>query len=184
VQRLRHASDALLTGIGTILADDPLLTDRSGLPRRKRLLRVILDTTLRLPLKSRIVQTGDDDLLVFTAAKLDSAKARKLQKEGVEIIPARARRGRIDLKSVPAELGKRKILSLLLESGPTLNGSALSAGLVHKLMLFYAPKVAGNVGVPFARMSALAHGPLPNLRVEQFGPDVAVEAYLQDIYRK
>jgi len=184
VQRMRHASDALLTGIGTILADDPLLTDRGGLPRRKRLLRVILDTKLRLPPKSRIVQTADDDLLVFTAAKLDSPKARKLQKEGVELIRARERRGRIDLNAVLAELGERQILSVLLESGPTLNGAALSVGLVHKLMLFYAPKFAGNVGVPFAHMSAIAHGPLPNLRVEQFGPDVAIEAYLQDIYRK
>jgi len=184
VQRMRHASDALLTGIGTILADDPLLTDRSGLPRRKRLLRVILDTKLRLPAKSRIVQTADDDLLVFTATPLDSPKARKLQEKGVELMRVRERRGRIDLNAVLSELGKREILSALLESGPTLNGAALSAGLVHKLMLFYAPKFAGNVGVPFAHMSALAHGPLPNLRVEQFGPDVAIEAYLQDIYRK
>ena len=80
VQRMRHASDALLTGIGTILADDPLLTDRSGLPRRRRLLRVIVDTKLRLPLKSRIVQTADDDLLVFTACSLKSAKARSSAK--------------------------------------------------------------------------------------------------------
>jgi len=184
VQRMRHISDALLTGIGTILADDPLLTDRSGLPRRKRLLRVILDTKLRLPPKSRIVQTADDDLLVFTAAPLDSPKARKLQEKGAELMRVRERRGRIDLNAVLAELGKREILGALLESGPTLNGAALSAGLVHKLMLFYAPKFAGNVGVPFAHMSAIAHGPLPNLRVQQFGPDVAIEAYLQDIYRK
>jgi diaminohydroxyphosphoribosylaminopyrimidine deaminase/5-amino-6-(5-phosphoribosylamino)uracil reductase len=184
VQRMRHFSDALLTGIGTILADDPLLTDRSGLPRRKRLLRVILDTKLRLPPKSRIVQTADDDFLVFTAAPLDSPKARKLQEKGVELMRVRERRGRIDLNAMLAELGKREILSALLESGPTLNGAALSAGLVHKLRLFYAPKFAGNVGVPFAHMSAIAHGPLPNLRVQQFGPDVAIEAYLQDIYRK
>src|ERR1700682_4722032 len=183
VQRMRHASDALLTGIGTILADDPLLTDRSGLPRRRRLIRVILDTRLRLPLKSRIVQTADDDLLVFTAAPLNSTKARGLQKQGVELVRARAKRGRIDLTAVLTELGRREVLSVLLEAGPTLNGGALSAGLVHKLMLFYAPKFAGDVGVPFAHMSALAHGPLPNLRVEQFGPDVAIKAYLQDVYR-
>src|SRR5436853_1335735 len=61
VQRMRHASDALLTGIGTILADDPLLSDRSGLPRRKPLLRVVVDSTLRLPPKSRVVKTSDDD---------------------------------------------------------------------------------------------------------------------------
>ena len=71
VHRMRHASDALLTGIGTILADDPLLTDRSGLPRRKRLLRVVLDSKLRLSPKARIVKTSDDDVLVFTAAPLN-----------------------------------------------------------------------------------------------------------------
>src|SRR5215470_14845118 len=85
VHRLRHASDALLTGIGTILADDPLLTDRSGLPRRKRLLRVVLDSKLRLPPESRIVETADDDLLVFTSARLNSPKVRKLQEAGVDI---------------------------------------------------------------------------------------------------
>jgi diaminohydroxyphosphoribosylaminopyrimidine deaminase/5-amino-6-(5-phosphoribosylamino)uracil reductase len=169
VQRMRHASDALLTGIGTILADDPLLTDRSGLPRRKRLLRVILDTKLRLPPKSRIVQTADDDLLVFTAAALDSPKARKLQKEGVELIAAKGRQGRIDLNAVLAELGQREILSVLLESGPTLNGAMLSAAAVHKLVLFYAPKFAGDVRVPFAHMPALPHGPLPNHRTPRHG---------------
>jgi diaminohydroxyphosphoribosylaminopyrimidine deaminase/5-amino-6-(5-phosphoribosylamino)uracil reductase len=184
VHRMRHASDALLTGIGTILADDPLLTDRSGLPRRKRLLRLILDTKLRLPPKSRIVETVDDDVLVFTAAPLDSPKARNLQKQGIELVHAKAKRGHIDLNAVLAELGRREILSLLLEAGPTLNGAALSAGLVHKLMLFYAPKLVGHVGVPFAHMPALSHGPLPNLRVEQFGPDIAIEAYLRDVYHK
>src|SRR6266446_5695968 len=182
VQRMRHASDALLTGIGTILADDPLLTDRSGLPRRKRLLRVILDTKLRLPPNSRIVKTADDDLLVFAAAPLDLPKARKLQEKGVELMRVRERRGRIDLNAVLAELGRREILSVLLEAGPTLNGTALSTGVVHKLMLFYAPKFAGETGVPFAHMPLPAQMPLPNIRVQQFGPDVAIEPYLQDVY--
>lgn len=183
VQRMRHASDALLTGIGTVLADDPLLTDRSGLPRRKRLLRVIVDAKLRLPIRSRIVQTADDDLLVFTAAPLKSPKARRLQKEGVEVVRARATGGRIDLNAVLTELGKREILSVLLESGPTLNGAALSAGAVHKLILFYAPKFASQTRVPFAHTSAPAPTPLPNIRAQQFGPDIAIEAYLYDVYR-
>jgi diaminohydroxyphosphoribosylaminopyrimidine deaminase/5-amino-6-(5-phosphoribosylamino)uracil reductase len=184
VQRMRHASDALLTGIGTILADDPLLTDRSGVPRRKRLLRVILDAKLRLPPASRVVQTADDDLLVFTAAPLNSPKARRLQNEGVELLRTRAIRGRIDLNVVLTELGKREILSVLLESGPTLNGAALSASTVHKLILFYAPKFAGETGVPFAHVDLPGRTPLPNIRVQQFGSDVAIEAYLQDVYRK
>jgi diaminohydroxyphosphoribosylaminopyrimidine deaminase / 5-amino-6-(5-phosphoribosylamino)uracil reductase len=184
VQRMRHASDALLTGIGTILADDPLLTDRSGLPRRRRLLRVILDTKVRLSPRSRIVETADDDLLVFTTAPLNSARARRLQKEGVEVVRARATRGRIDLNRVLSELGKREILSVLLESGPTLNGGALSAGVVHKLMLFYAPKVAGDTRVPLAIAPKLKLPPLSDMRTQQFGPDIMIEGYLQDFYRE
>jgi diaminohydroxyphosphoribosylaminopyrimidine deaminase/5-amino-6-(5-phosphoribosylamino)uracil reductase len=184
VQRMRHASDALMTGIGTILADDPLLTDRSGLPRRRRLQRVILDTKLRLPPRSRIVQTANDDLLVLTAVPLRSSKASRLQREGVEVLHAHASRGRIDLNAVLTELGKREILSALLESGPTLNGAALSSGVVHKLMLFYAPKFAGETGVPFAHMTLSGPPLLSNMRAQQFGADVAIEAYLQDVYRK
>jgi diaminohydroxyphosphoribosylaminopyrimidine deaminase / 5-amino-6-(5-phosphoribosylamino)uracil reductase len=183
VHRMRHASDALLTGIGTILADDPLLTDRSGLPRRKRLLRVILDSKLRLSPKSRIVKTSDDDLVVFTAASLRSAKARALQNEGVEIVHAKSKNGRIDLASVITELGKREILSVLLEAGPSMNGSALAAGIVHKLFLFYAPKIAGDNRTPFALAPKLLLPPLQYQNVKQFGADFAVEGYLQDVYR-
>jgi diaminohydroxyphosphoribosylaminopyrimidine deaminase/5-amino-6-(5-phosphoribosylamino)uracil reductase len=183
VHRIRHASDALLTGIGTILADDPLLTDRSGLPRRKRLLRVILDSKLRLSAKSRIVKTSDDDLVVFTSVPVNSAKARKLQDAGVEVIRAKTRGGRIDLSSVLAELGRREILSILLEAGPALNGAALAAGIVHKLFLFYAPKIAGQNRVPFALAPKLNLPPLSGVRTQQFGPDFAVEAYLHDVLR-
>jgi diaminohydroxyphosphoribosylaminopyrimidine deaminase/5-amino-6-(5-phosphoribosylamino)uracil reductase len=183
VHRIRHASDALLTGIGTILADDPLLTDRSGLPRRKRLLRVILDSRLRLSAKSRIVKTSDDDLVVFTSVPVNSAKARKLQDAGVEVIRAKTRGGRIDLSSVLAELGRREILSILLEAGPALNGAALAAGIVHKLFLFYAPKIAGENRVPFALAPKLNLPPLSIVRTQQFGPDFAVEAYLHDVLR-
>jgi len=180
VQRMRHASDALLTGIGTILADNPLLTDRSGLERRRRLLRVILDTKLRLPLQSRIVQTADDDLLVFTAASLKSPKARKLQNAGIEVVRSKTSAGEIDLATVLKELGRREILSVLLESGPHLNAAAFSAGLVHKLVLFYAPKLAGRTAVPFVSTlpSSIQTVRLRSLR--QFGPDVALELVVGD----
>src|SRR5437016_5356661 len=184
VHRMRHTSDALLTGIGTILADDPRLTDRSGLPRRKRLLRVVLDSKLRLSPQSRIVKTSDDDLLVFTTIAMTSAKTRKLQDAGVEVMREKAKNGRIDLPSVLAELGRREILSVLLEAGPTLNGTALAASIVHKLFLFYAPKIAGENRVPFAIASKLNVPPLRDVRTQLFGPDIAVEAYLQDVYNK
>ena len=183
VHRMRHASDALLTGIGTILADDPLLTDRSGLQRRRRLLRVVLDSKLRLPPKSRIIKTADDDLLIFTAASLKSAEARKLQNAGIEIVQVKAKAGRLDLRAVLTELGRREILSVLLEAGPTLNGAALAAGVVHKLFLFYAPKIAGDNRVPFALAPSLYLPPLRNIRTQGFGPDIAMEAYLRDAFR-
>ena len=182
VQRMRHASDALLTGIGTILADNPLLTDRSGLPRRRRLLRVVLDRKLSLPLKSRLVRTADDDLLVFTNEAANSRKARALQKAGVEVVRVNSRSARINLKAVLGELGRREILSVLLEAGPTLNGAALAAGIVHKLFLFYAPKISGDARVPFAIAPKLNLPPLQRVRTHPFGPDIAIEGYLQDVY--
>ncbi|HKN24911.1 MAG TPA: bifunctional diaminohydroxyphosphoribosylaminopyrimidine deaminase/5-amino-6-(5-phosphoribosylamino)uracil reductase RibD [Candidatus Acidoferrum sp.] len=175
VQRMRHASDALLTGIGTILADDPLLTDRSALPRRRRLLRVVLDTKLRLSHKSRIVESADDDLLVFTATSLKSVKARALRDAGVELISIKPRAGRVDLNAVLKELGKRQNLSVLLEAGPTLNGVALSAGAVNKLILFYAPKLAGDSRLPLVSQLDCA---IPRFHIrsfQQFGPDLAIE---------
>src|SRR5690349_4815851 len=183
VHRMRHASDALLTGIGTILADNPLLTDRSGLQRRRRLLRVVLDSKLRLPLKSRIAETADDDLLVFTAVSLKSAKARKLQYAGIEIAQVKAKGGRIDLRAVLAEMGRREIRRGLLEAGPTLNGAALAADMVHKLFLFYAQRIAGENTVPFALAPNLTLPPLRNTRTQEFGPDITVEAYLSDVFQ-
>jgi diaminohydroxyphosphoribosylaminopyrimidine deaminase / 5-amino-6-(5-phosphoribosylamino)uracil reductase len=177
VHRMRHASDALVTGIGTILADDPLLTDRSGLPRRRPLLRVILDTRLRLSPKSRIVQTADDDLLVFTAAPLKSPRARSLQNAGVELIRAKRNRDGLDLGAVIKELGRRDLLSVLLEAGPHLNAASLSAGLVNKLVLFYAPKLAGESCLPLANKLQGLIPPLLIRSTQQFGPDVSVIAY-------
>jgi diaminohydroxyphosphoribosylaminopyrimidine deaminase/5-amino-6-(5-phosphoribosylamino)uracil reductase len=176
VHRMRHASDAVLTGIGTILADDPLLTDRSGLSRRRRLLRVVLDSKLRLSTKSRIVATADDDLLVFTATALKSAKAKNLQDAGVELVHAKSRAGKLDLRAVIDELARRDILSVLLESGPKLNAAALSAKLVNKLVLFYASKLAGQFTVPFAARLSPSVSHLRIVSFRQFGPDLVIEA--------
>ena len=183
VHRMRHASDALISGIGTILADNPLLTDRSGLPRRRRLLRVVLDSKLRLTPASRIVKTADDDLLVVTTTPLTAPRVKNLQEAGVDVFHVRPSQTGIDLRMVLAELGRREILSALLEAGPKLNGSALSAEIVHKLVLFYAPKIAGSTAVPFAAAPNLEHAHIENLSVRQIGPDVAVEGYLQNVYR-
>jgi diaminohydroxyphosphoribosylaminopyrimidine deaminase / 5-amino-6-(5-phosphoribosylamino)uracil reductase len=182
VQRMRHASDALLTGIGTILADDPALTDRTGLAWRRKLLRVVLDARLRLPARSKLVRAAESDVLLFTAAPAESAQARHLRRAGVEIVRVPARRGRIDLGAVLDELGRREILSVLLEAGPTLNQAALEAEIVDKMRVFVAPRFAGlKPHLPaFGKWSAAR--PLANVSVRRFGPDASIEGYLRDVY--
>ncbi len=183
VHRMRHASDALLTGIGTVLTDDPLLTDRSGLPRRRKLLRVILDSRLRLPPRSKIVRAAENDVLAFTTLSADHPRAKRLQKLGIEVVRIPSRAGRPDLRAVLKLLGRREILNVILETGSELNGAALSAGIVDKLFLFYAPKIAGRAGVPFARAKKLSLPPLSNVSFYRFGPDFGIEGYLHDVYR-
>lgn len=182
VQRMRHASDALLSGIGTVHIDDPLLTDRSSLPRRRSLLRVILDSGLGLSPASRLVQSGKGDILVFTNAAETSPRARALRREGVELVRASSRGYRLNLAQVMAELGRREILSVLLEAGPTLNGAALLAGVVDKLALFYAPKIAGDTRVPFAVAPKLRLPPIHSQTVRSSGPDFLWEGYLTNVY--
>jgi diaminohydroxyphosphoribosylaminopyrimidine deaminase/5-amino-6-(5-phosphoribosylamino)uracil reductase len=186
VQNIRHASDALLTGIGTVLADNPRMSDRSGKPRRRNLLRAVVDSRLRMPLKSSMVQSAQGDLVIFTTQPADSPKARALARAGAEIVQLRAHGGHVDLKAVVRELGRREILNLLIEGGAELNGAAIESGIVDKLILFYAPRVMGTGGVPFAGMPAARWFPksslLANLSLRRYGPDFVVEGYFHDVY--
>ena len=128
------------------------------------------------------------DVLVFTSASASSTRAKKLRVHGVEILSARARGGRPDLQTVLEELGRRDILSVMLEAGPLLNQAALEADLVQKVRLFYAPTLVGLGSSlpgrpPGKRSRALRVRELSGLRTENFGPDFAVEGYLHDVYR-
>jgi len=185
VQRMRHAADALLTGIGTVLADDPRLSDRTGRPRRRPLLRVVLDSRLRLPLRSKVVRSAANDVLVFTSAPPDSPRARALRRTGVEVLRAKTRAQRIDLRAVIRELGRRGILNLLIEGGAELNRAALLGGVVDRLVLFVAPKRLGR-GVPFVaggRATLAKIAPLARVTTRRFGPDTCVAGYFRDVYR-
>lgn len=183
VQGMRHASDALLTGIGTILEDDPQLTDRTGLTRRRKLLRAVMDSRLRLPVRSKLARSADGDVILFTRAKEDSPKARALRRAGVEVVRVAGRGPKPDLRMVIAELGRREILSVLLEAGATLNSAALSAGIVDKMRVFFAPKVAGFKSVAGGATGVRAAQNLHGITTAQFGADVAIEGYFHDVYR-
>jgi len=186
VQRLRHQADALLTGIGTVLADDPRMSDRTREPRRRRLLRAIVDSHLRMPLRSKLVKVAEGDVIVFTTQRADSAKARALVRAGVEVFQVCSHRGHVDLRAVIRELGRREMLNVLLEAGAELNGAALQSGIVDKMILFYAPKVMGTGGVPMARIPSkwFPKSPaLKNISVKTCGPDFVVQGYFHDVYR-
>jgi diaminohydroxyphosphoribosylaminopyrimidine deaminase/5-amino-6-(5-phosphoribosylamino)uracil reductase len=186
VQLLRHKADALLTGIGTVLADDPRMTDRTGEPRRRKLLRAIVDSRLRLPLRSKIVKSAQNDVVVFTTQSTDSPRARGLQRAGVEVVHVAPRHGRVNLDAVIRQLGKREILNVLLEAGAALNGAALEAGIVDKMIFFYAPKIMGVGGVPVASIPSHWFSKSPELKhltLAKSGPDFVVTGYFHDVYR-
>ena len=184
VQQLRHRHDAILAGVGTVMADDPLLTDRTGQPRRRKLLRVILDSYLRIPPESRIVQTADHDVLVLCSAAEEQAR-QALEAKGVRVqqLPATAD-GRPDFAAIVQNLAALQITSLLIEGGALVNGAALASGEVDKVFLYYAPKIFGEGAVPFIAGETL-HGRaqhVQRLELHRFGEDFAVEGYLHDPY--
>jgi diaminohydroxyphosphoribosylaminopyrimidine deaminase / 5-amino-6-(5-phosphoribosylamino)uracil reductase len=184
VQQLRHQSDAILAGVGTVMADDPLLTDRSGLPRRRKLLRVILDSYLRIPPESRVIQTAEDDVLVLCSTAEEEAK-KTLEAKGIRVQPiAATAEGRPDFSAIVKSLGELEITSLLLEGGALVNGAALASGEVDKVFLYYAPKIFGEGAVPFIAGDGL-RGKAPRVQrfeLHRFGEDFALEGYLQDPY--
>lgn len=185
VQHLRHEADALLTGIGTVLADDPRMSDRTGEPRRQKLLRAVVDSRLRMPLKSKLVKSAEGDLVIFTTGRPDSPRARALGRAGADVLRVDSKRGRVDLHAVLRELGKRQILNVLLEGGAELNGAALECGIVDKMILFYAPRIMGTGGVPMAHVPSqwFAKSPsLANITIRRYGPDFAVQGYFHDVY--
>ena len=192
VQQLRHHNDALMVGAGTILSDNPLLTDRSGRPRRRPLLRVILDSRLRLPLESRLVQSvtaeRKNDVLVFCAVA-DAQKKTQLEQLGVRIetVPAVEPDGRPNLPAILRRLGQLEITSVMIEGGATVNWSAIASNIVDKVFLYYAPKIlAGSGSIPFAAGAGFQHlnqaALVQHMQLHRFGEDFAVEGYLHDPY--
>jgi len=192
VHELRHQNDAILVGVGTILADNPLLTDRSGRARRRPLLRVILDSRLRLPVESRLVQSAaaerKNDVLVFCVSareqKSDEQKKAQLEALGIRVerVPADTD-GRPDLSGILRRLGELEITSVMIEGGSTVNGTALASHVVDKVFLYYAPKILGGTGsLPFARGAGFQVALVKRLHLHRFGEDFAVEGYLRDPY--
>jgi diaminohydroxyphosphoribosylaminopyrimidine deaminase/5-amino-6-(5-phosphoribosylamino)uracil reductase len=181
VQRMRHASDVIITGINTVFTDNPLLTDRTSLPRRRPLLRVVLDSALRLRLDSHLVRTANDDVVVFcTTPIVERQKALEALGVRVEVVDGQPGASRVSLLRALETLGAMGMNSALLEAGSQVNASALSLKLVDKLVLFYAPLLLGTGAVPLINSVEKWDSPILRTSVRQFGRDVCMEATLRD----
>jgi diaminohydroxyphosphoribosylaminopyrimidine deaminase / 5-amino-6-(5-phosphoribosylamino)uracil reductase len=147
VHELRHEHDAILIGIGTALVDDPLLTDRSTLPRRRSLVRVVLDDRLELPSDSNLVSTAEQfPLLVVGNRAANENRAKELEQKNIKIISSEDR----DIVNLLEELGRQSIASVLVEGGSNVAGFFVDAGLINKATFFIAPKIVGGSKAPTA----------------------------------
>lgn len=144
VQTLRHRSDAILTGIGTVLADDCLLTDRTREERSRPLLRVVLDSQLRIPAESKMVASCENDVLVVTTSAASSERRKRLESKGVRVEVLESADGRADLRALTALLAKQQYQSLMIEAGSRVNWTALESGVADKIYFYYAPKILGG----------------------------------------
>ena len=189
VQEVRHDHDAILTGIGTVLADDCLLTDRTGLPRCRPLLRIVLDSLLRLPLDSKMVRSACGDVLVVTTSRrLRRAAQAAANRAASRCWSFDGPGGRADLRSIVEWLGRQRYLSLMIEAGSKLNWTRARKRRGGSHLLLLRPQDSGRHG---SAAAGRRHRPPPprdairihNITIHPIPPDeFAVEGYL-DVHR-
>lgn len=183
VHRLRSEVDAVLVGIGTVLADDPMLTARR--PGMRNPIRIVIDPHLKTPLKARLVASvSEAPTLLITTASASSEKIRKLEKSGVQVALLPHSKGKISFEALFERLGKSGVTSVLIEGGGRVNGTALRAGVVDKVVFYVAPKllcgddarsaVAGQA-IPILDEALL----LDDIRIRKRGGDLRIEGYLK-----
>jgi diaminohydroxyphosphoribosylaminopyrimidine deaminase/5-amino-6-(5-phosphoribosylamino)uracil reductase len=144
---LRGRMDAILVGIGTVLADDPLLTARPPGPRTP--VRVIFDSQLRMPLTSRLVQTArETKLIIFHSDAASSETCRLLEERGCECVGIPLQGERLNVQSVLQELGRRRLTNVLVEGGATVLGSFLDARAIDEVYVFTSPMLIGGHAAP------------------------------------
>lgn len=178
VHTLRHRHDAIMVGVGTVLADDPELTTRLSVPGLHPV-RVVVDSQLRTPPEARVLN-GEAPTIVLTTEQAPHERAEALREAGADVVVC-GEGPRVDLEAGLRELGRRELGSVLVEGGGALNGSLLAAGLADKLLLFYAAKLVGSGAPPafdFAGPDAMADAlRLESVSIERYGDDWCVAGY-------
>jgi diaminohydroxyphosphoribosylaminopyrimidine deaminase/5-amino-6-(5-phosphoribosylamino)uracil reductase len=187
VHKLRHAMDAIMVGIGTVDADDPQLTTRLEDGIGVDPVRIVLDTSLRMPDTARMLhQASKAPTWVVCGPDAPQAAKERLQSQGVRIIQTPLKEGRIELKALMRQLGEQGVTSLLIEGGARVAGAALRADVVDKVVFFYAPKIyGGDDGVPICS----GRGPdlmreslaVQHIEMDRMGDDIMVSGYLHSV---
>lgn len=185
VHQIRHETDAILVGSGTLHADDPSLTSRIEDTQTKDPVRIILDTHLSIKEDAKvIIQESNAKTIVVSGPGSSKEKQALLEAKGIQVIEVSLIDQRLDLNELMIKLGQMSILSLLIEGGSVVAGSALKAGIVNKVVFFMAPKLlGGSDGIPVFE----GKGPtkikdafeLENVNVTQFDNDILVQGYLK-----
>ena len=147
--RMRSESDAVVTGIGTVLADDPALTVRLEQPWPREPYRVVVDSRARLPLDAALLRTGTAArVLVAVGEDAPAARVAALASGGASVLQCKSRDGRVDVADVCARLFALDVIAVLLEAGGELTGAFVQAGLVDRVAVFVAPKLVGGITAP------------------------------------
>jgi diaminohydroxyphosphoribosylaminopyrimidine deaminase/5-amino-6-(5-phosphoribosylamino)uracil reductase len=185
VHELRHAVDAIMVGMGTVAKDNPMLTTRLEDSKGSDPVRIVLDTHLSISLEAQLLHlsSGSDTLIVFGNSVVPE-KRKAIEKTGVRLLAMDCDENHIDLNALMKELGNMKIMSLLVEGGSRVNGSAIRAGIVDKIYMFYAPKICGgDDGVSICTgpgVELMEHSiGLEEISVHRFDDDVMIEGYVK-----
>ena len=182
VQELRRAADGIMVGVKTVMKDNPRLTarDEEGRPLKHQPLRVVVDSNASTPAQARLLKEPGKTLIATINAS--AMAVASLEAAGSEVLKLPSHGGRVDLKRLLKELGRRDVVSLLVEGGGTLLGSLFDLGLVDKVVAFISPIIIGGRdapspvegrGTPVLRQAVA----LKDLRVEQVGSDLLIRGY-------
>ncbi len=182
VHELRHEVDAILVGIGTVLADNPSLTTRLPHRKGKNPIRVILDSELRMPLNANVANTEEAKTIIVCSSNVDSSKIQRLKEKGIQFIQISKNDTGLNLEEMLDQLYKMGITDVLVEGGAEVNASFLRAGLINKFVVYIAPKLLGgrNSKTPFTGLDIDCIDEALQLEFdsfEQIGPDLCVIAY-------
>ncbi|WP_320017668.1 bifunctional diaminohydroxyphosphoribosylaminopyrimidine deaminase/5-amino-6-(5-phosphoribosylamino)uracil reductase RibD [Labilibaculum manganireducens] len=187
VHQLRNELAGIMIGVDTVIADDPMLTTRLEKGEGRNPVRIVVDSTARIPLESKILNTGvQSKTIVAVTEKADSLKISQIRDLGNIVLVVKSRNGRVDLADLMVKLGSEGVDGILLEGGATLNFSALEAGIVDEVMSFIAPKIIGGAnskspvggeGIKFMKDAI----ELENIKIGQLGNDLMLTGKIKKV---